>query len=44
MSQLLFCTLCDDVRFELGNKHTLVGLFDTFTVADFAQPLPSFRR
>jgi hypothetical protein len=43
MSQLLFCTLCDDVRFELGNKHTLVGLFDTFNVADFAQPLPAFR-
>ena len=43
MAQLLFCTLCDDVRFELGNKHTLVGLFDTFNVADFAQPLPVFR-
>jgi hypothetical protein len=43
MSLLLFCTLCDDVRFELGNKHTLVGLFDTFNVADFAQPLPAFR-
>ncbi len=43
MGQLIFCTLCDDVRFELGNKHTLVGLFDTFNVADFAQPLPPFR-
>jgi hypothetical protein len=43
MAQLLLCTLCDDVRFELGNKHTLVGLFDTFNVADFTQPLPSFR-
>jgi hypothetical protein len=43
MAQLLVCTLCDDVRFELGNKHTLVGLFDTFNVADFAQPLPAFR-
>src|SRR5262245_19810357 len=43
MPQLLMCTLCDDVRFELGNKHTLVGLFDTFNVADFAQPLPPFR-
>ena len=43
MSELLLCTLCDDVRFELGNKHTLVGLFDTFNVADFAQPLPPFR-
>src|SRR5262249_20307054 len=38
MPQLLLCTLCDDVRFELGNKHTLVGLFDTFNVADFALP------
>ena len=43
MPQLLLCTLCDDVRFELGNKHTLVGLFDTFNVGDFAQPLPAFR-
>jgi hypothetical protein len=43
VTQLLFCTLCDDVRFEHGNKHTLVGLFDTFNVADFAHPLPSFR-
>jgi hypothetical protein len=43
MPHLLLCTLCDDVRFELGNKHTLVGLFDTFNVADFAQPLPVFR-
>src|SRR5262249_43746226 len=43
MAELLFCTLCDDVRFEMGNKHTLVGLFDTFNVADFAQPLPPFR-
>ncbi len=43
MPQLLLCTLCDDVRFEMGNKHTLVGLFDTFNVADFAQPLPAFR-
>lgn len=43
MAQLLLCILCDDVRFELGNKHTLVGLFDTFNVTDFAQPLPPFR-
>ena len=43
MAQLLVCMLCDDVRFELGNKHTLVGLFDTFNVADFAQALPPFR-
>src|SRR5262245_69541 len=43
MARLILCTLCDDVRFELGNKHTLVGLFDTFNVTDFAQPLPPFR-
>jgi hypothetical protein len=43
MPQLLLCTLCDDVRFEVGNKHTLIGLFDTFNVSDFSQPLPSFR-
>ncbi len=43
MPRLTLCTLCDDVRFEVGNKHTLVGLFDTFNVADFARPLPPFR-
>jgi hypothetical protein len=43
MAQVLLCTLCDDVRFELGNKHTLIGLFDTFNVVDFSQPLPPFR-
>ncbi|HEV7735049.1 MAG TPA: hypothetical protein VGR62_22960 [Candidatus Binatia bacterium] len=43
MPRLLLCTLCDDVRFEMSHKHTLVGLFDTFNVADFAQPLPTFR-
>lgn len=43
MAQLLLCTLYDDVRFEVGNKHTLIGLFDTFNVTDFEQPLPPFR-
>jgi len=43
MPQLLLCTLCDDVRVELAGKHTLVGLFDTFNVVDFGQPLPTFR-
>jgi hypothetical protein len=43
MPRLLLCTVCDDVRFEMSHKHTLVGLFDTFNVADFAQPLPTFR-
>jgi Family of unknown function (DUF6941) len=43
MARLLLCTVCDDVRFEMSHKHTLVGLFDTFNVSDFAQPLPTFR-
>lgn len=43
MPRLFLCTLCDDVRFEVGGKHTLIGLFDTFNVADFAQALPRFR-
>lgn len=42
MARILLCTLCDDVRLEVGNKHTLVGLFDTFNVVDFTQPLPPF--
>ncbi len=43
MPRLLLCTLCDDVRVEVAGKHTLVGLFDTFNVVDFEQPLPTFR-
>jgi len=41
-ARILLCTLCDDVRLEVGNKHTLVGLFDVFDVADFAHALPAF--
>jgi hypothetical protein len=43
MPRILLATVCDDVRFEMGHKHTLVGLFDTFNVGDFQQPLPTFR-
>ncbi len=42
MPQVLLCTLCDDVRTEVGNKHTLVGVFDSFNVVDYEQPLPKF--
>src|SRR5438067_4833566 len=43
MPRLVTCLLCDDVRYELGGKQTLVGLFDQFNVVDFSQPLPSFK-
>jgi len=42
MPRLLLAVVCDDVRIEAGHKHSLMGLFDTFNVADFAQPLPVF--
>ena len=42
MPRLLLAVVCDDVRIEAGHKHSLMGLFDTFSVADFAQPLPIF--
>ena len=42
MTRVLLAILCDDVRVEVGHKHSLMGLFDTFTLADLAQPLPSF--
>lgn len=35
--------LCDDVRNELRGKVSLMGLFDSFTVADASKPLPAFR-
>ena len=34
--------LCDDVRHEKAGKVSLMGLFDSFYVADFTQSLPSF--
>jgi uncharacterized protein DUF6941 len=40
--RLLLSVLCDDVRVEVGHKHSLMGLFDTFNLADFTQPLPPF--
>jgi hypothetical protein len=42
MPTLLLCTLCDDVRIEQSGKHMLIGLFDRFTVGDFARTLPNF--
>ena len=42
MPRLLLSVVCDDVRVEVGHKHSLMGLFDTFNLADFTQPLPPF--
>lgn len=29
MSCFAFCNFCDDIRFELGNKSSLIGLYST---------------
>jgi hypothetical protein len=42
-AKLLLCTLCDDVRVEQNGKHILIGLFDSFSILDFTQPLSSFK-
>lgn len=42
MARLLLAAFCDDVRTEVGQKHSLMGLFDTMSTADLAEPLPSF--
>jgi len=42
MAKLLLATLCDDVREEKTGKFSLMGLFDSFLVADFRAPLPAF--
>ena len=41
-AQILLAVLCDDVRHEVGGKVSLMGIFDTFNVAAYTAPLPSF--
>jgi hypothetical protein len=41
--EIKLAVLCDDVRQEVGNKFSLMGLFDRFGVSDFTQSLPPFR-
>jgi len=33
--RLLFCVICEDVRFEVNNKISLMGCFDTITLRSF---------
>jgi len=40
--EILLVALCDDVRHELSGKVSLMGIFDTFNVAAYTAPLPSF--
>jgi hypothetical protein len=40
--EILLAALCDDVRHELSGKVSLMGIFDTFNVAAYTAPLPSF--
>jgi hypothetical protein len=40
--EILLAVLCDDVRHEMSGKVSLMGIFDTFNVAVYTAPLPSF--
>ncbi len=40
--QVLVAVVCDDVRHEVGNKNSLMGIFTDFQVSDYQQPLPPF--
>lgn len=42
MPRVLLAVLCDDVRQELAGKISLMGIFTTFHVRDFTQPMPPF--
>lgn len=40
--EVILAALCDDVRHEISGKVSLMGIFDTFNVAAYNAPLPSF--
>ena len=40
--RVIVAVICDDVRHEQGEKESLMGLFTTFRVSDYQQPLPRF--
>ena len=40
--QVFAAVVCDDVRHEVRNKKSLMGLFTDFNVSDYQQPLPRF--
>jgi hypothetical protein len=42
MPKVLAALLCDDVRRELGNKQSVMGIFSSFNVGDFTKPLQPF--
>jgi hypothetical protein len=41
-AEILLAVLCDDVRYEMSGKVSLMGIFDTFNVAAYTAPLPPF--
>ena len=42
MIKASLAVLCDDVRREINNKHSLIGIFTTFGITDFTKPVPRF--
>src|SRR5262245_46550301 len=41
-AQLVYCIVCDDVRLELGNKLSLMGVFEIVFLASFPSILLKF--
>src|SRR5882762_4480874 len=42
MNKIILAATCEDVRREEGGKISLMGVFDTLQVVDFARSLPAF--
>ncbi len=40
--QVILAGICDNVRDEIRGKKSFMGLFTTFHVSDYQQPLPNF--
>ncbi len=42
MTKIILATLCDDVRDEIRQKHSLMGVFTQVVVNDFRMAMPPF--
>jgi hypothetical protein len=42
MPRVIIQALCDDIRHEVNNKVSLMGIFENFNVNDFTKGLPPF--
>ena len=42
MIKASLAVICDDVRREINNKCSLIGIFTAFNITDFTKPVPRF--